>query len=148
MERDAPSYTHSWDPILRLPTGLLTGNIAGGVQICEELDDTWAWIAPRPERQQVLSLVPLRELRCSPYDVRVSSRQVLTAQTGTILHHLPAGPSQTRAQRLGRLEEDFRGLRGALASRERVKYTSYADFQIPYPRRVRRRTDDASTSAP
>ncbi|GJV20968.1 hypothetical protein Tco_1369988 [Tanacetum coccineum] len=21
------------------------------LQICEELDDTWAWVAPRPERQ-------------------------------------------------------------------------------------------------
>ncbi|GJT40483.1 hypothetical protein Tco_1010497 [Tanacetum coccineum] len=27
-----------------------------------------------------------------------------------------------------------------------VRYTSYADFQIPYVRRTRRRTDDASTS--
>ncbi|GKA65910.1 hypothetical protein Tco_0765617 [Tanacetum coccineum] len=27
-----------------------------------------------------------------------------------------------------------------------VRYTSYADFQIPYVRRTRRRNDDASTS--
>ncbi|GKE90091.1 hypothetical protein Tco_1567566, partial [Tanacetum coccineum] len=29
-----------------------------------------------------------------------------------------------------------------------VRYTSYSDFQIPYVRHTRRRTDDASTSIP
>ncbi|GJV53789.1 hypothetical protein Tco_1449530 [Tanacetum coccineum] len=86
------------------------------------------------------------------------------------------GPARTMAQRLGRLEEDVHGLRVALGEHREVldsmthhfsrstkwtvtglsqmmdqagvRYTSYSDDQIPHVRRTRRRTDDASTSAP
>ncbi|GJZ94508.1 hypothetical protein Tco_0666711 [Tanacetum coccineum] len=58
------------------------------LQICKELDDTWSWVALRPERQP---------------DVAA------------------ARPARTMAQRLGRLEEDVYGLRGALGEqRERL----------------------------
>nr|GEX22217.1 hypothetical protein [Tanacetum cinerariifolium] len=71
-----PYYTSIKDPMLRLCHRLITCNIAGRsqalekgltmivqdlcvidmaelarLQICEELDDTWAWVAPGPERQ-------------------------------------------------------------------------------------------------
>ncbi|GKC12081.1 hypothetical protein Tco_1008863 [Tanacetum coccineum] len=61
-----------------------------------------------------------------------------------------AGPAKTMAQRLARLEEDVHGIRGALGEQReaRVRYTSYSDYHIPYVRHTRRRTDDASTSAP
>ncbi|GJX28194.1 hypothetical protein Tco_0236273 [Tanacetum coccineum] len=84
-----------------------------------------------------------------------------------------AGPAQTMAQRLARVEEDMNEIRGAsgeqreildsmacdfsrfstwtvvglshMMSQVGVRYTSYADFQIPYVRHTRRRTDNAST---
>ncbi|GJW80725.1 hypothetical protein Tco_0144700, partial [Tanacetum coccineum] len=52
------------------------------------------------------------------------------------------------AQRLARVEEDVHEIRGALGEHREagVRYTSYADFQILYVRRTKRRTDDVSTS--
>ncbi|GKE33132.1 hypothetical protein Tco_1452454 [Tanacetum coccineum] len=55
-----PSYTHIRDPMLRLCHRYLRmfasgrkrrAKIYGGQFICEELDDTWAWVAPGPKRQ-------------------------------------------------------------------------------------------------
>ncbi|GKE54814.1 hypothetical protein Tco_1489970, partial [Tanacetum coccineum] len=66
-----PSYTLIRDPMLRLCHRMMTHNIAGRSQapkkvtvtdlfyfreldvgpICEQLDDTWAWVAMGPERQ-------------------------------------------------------------------------------------------------
>ncbi|GKA89876.1 hypothetical protein Tco_0811688, partial [Tanacetum coccineum] len=50
-----PSYTTIRDPMLRLCHRLITCIIAGRSQapdkICDKLDDTWAWVAPGPERQ-------------------------------------------------------------------------------------------------
>ncbi|GJU98550.1 hypothetical protein Tco_1327821 [Tanacetum coccineum] len=85
-----------------------------------------------------------------------------------------AGLAQTMAQRLVRVEEDVHKIRGTLGEQREildsmardfprfstwtvvglsqmmiqagVRYTSYADFQILYVRRTRRRTDGASTS--
>ncbi|GJX71660.1 hypothetical protein Tco_0308831 [Tanacetum coccineum] len=96
------------------------------IHICEELDDTWAWVASRPERQQ------------APQPP------------------LAAGPARTMVQRINRLDEDVHGMRGALGKQREVldsiaydfsrfttwtvigvsqmmdqagvKYTSYADF--------------------
>ncbi|GKF11254.1 hypothetical protein Tco_0049180 [Tanacetum coccineum] len=87
-----------------------------------------------------------------------------------------AGPARIMEQRLSRLEEDVHGIRGALGEKRevlesmaqdfsrfttwtvtrllrmmdqaRVRYTRYSDYHIPYVRRTRHRTDDASTSAP
>nr|GEW57105.1 aldehyde dehydrogenase family 3 member F1-like [Tanacetum cinerariifolium] len=48
-------YTSIRDPMLRLCHRLIACNIARRSQapekICEELDDTWVWVAPGPERQ-------------------------------------------------------------------------------------------------
>ncbi|GKB53380.1 hypothetical protein Tco_0904133 [Tanacetum coccineum] len=66
--RAPPSYTYIRDPMLRLCHRLIACSIARrsqapkketvtdlfylrGVDIFEELDDTWAWVAPGPERQ-------------------------------------------------------------------------------------------------
>ncbi|GKD87286.1 hypothetical protein Tco_1358440 [Tanacetum coccineum] len=87
-----------------------------------------------------------------------------------------AGPARTMAQRIARLEDDFHRMRGALGEQREVldnmacdfsrfttwtitelsrmidqagvRYTSYSDYHIPHVRHTRRRTDDASTSAP
>ncbi|GJX08585.1 hypothetical protein Tco_0196517 [Tanacetum coccineum] len=85
-----------------------------------------------------------------------------------------AGPAQTMAQRLSRVEEDVNEIRGALGeqrvildsmagdfsristwtvvglsqmmSQAGVRYTSHVDIQIPYARRTRCRIDGANTS--
>ncbi|GJX15076.1 hypothetical protein Tco_0206834 [Tanacetum coccineum] len=54
------------------------------LQICEKLDDTWAWVAPRPERQQVAATGAL-EVAEGAFDINK-----------------------------GRLEDDVHGLRGVL----------------------------------
>ncbi|GJS89419.1 hypothetical protein Tco_0772055 [Tanacetum coccineum] len=50
-----PSYTLIRDPMLRLCHRIMAHSIAGRSQapkkICEQLDDTWAWVAIGPERQ-------------------------------------------------------------------------------------------------
>nr|GEX19601.1 hypothetical protein [Tanacetum cinerariifolium] len=93
------------------------------LQICKEHDDTWAWVAPRPERQRV-------------------------AAAGASKPPPATRPAKTMTQRIARLEEDVHGIRGALGEQIEtgVKYTSYAEFQFPYVRRTRRRTDDAGLS--
>ncbi|GKE46140.1 hypothetical protein Tco_1477398, partial [Tanacetum coccineum] len=83
------------------------------LQICEELNDTWAWIAPRPERQQVAASEGAEDVSLIDEGAPAILAPVQAPQPPPT-----AGPAQTMAQRLGRLEEDFRGLRGALASRE------------------------------
>ncbi|GJS15551.1 hypothetical protein Tco_0410023 [Tanacetum coccineum] len=114
------------------------------LQICEQLDDTWAWVAMGPERQPDAVAPP------------------------------PPAAARTMPQRMDRLEEDVHETRGMLAEqrevisamagdfsrfctwtttslawmmdRAGVKYTSY--FQTPreYQRRVRCKTGEASTS--
>ncbi|GKA92783.1 hypothetical protein Tco_0814708 [Tanacetum coccineum] len=61
-----------------------------------------------------------------------------------------AGPARTMTHRLARLEEDVHEMRGALGEQREagVRYMSYSDYHIPYVRRTRCKTDDASTSAP
>ncbi|GJX39288.1 hypothetical protein Tco_0252591 [Tanacetum coccineum] len=60
------------------------------LQICVELDDTWAWVAPGPERQQVVAADP----------APVQAPQLP-----------PPAMGRTMPQRLGRLEEEMQGLR-------------------------------------
>ncbi|GKE60331.1 hypothetical protein Tco_1510698 [Tanacetum coccineum] len=140
------------------------------LQICLELDDTWAWVAPRPERKQVVAAGAAEDALIADEGALGVPAPVQAPQPP----HFTAGPTRTMAQRLARVEEDVHEIRGALGkqrevldimardfprfstwtvvgllqmmSRAGVRYTSYANFQIPYVRRTRRRTDDAITS--
>ncbi|GKD87439.1 hypothetical protein Tco_1358593 [Tanacetum coccineum] len=137
------------------------------LQICEELDDTWAWVAPRPERQP---------------DATIGTLEVAKgAQAGPAPVQAPqpppvAVPAWSLPQRVARLEEEVHGIQGALGEQREVldsiahdfsrfatwtvtslsqmmdhavvRYTSYSDFQILYVRCVRHKTDDANTLAP
>nr|GEZ32808.1 hypothetical protein [Tanacetum cinerariifolium] len=88
--------------------------------------------------------------------------------------HPAARPARTMAQRLAKVEEYIHKIRGTLGEQREVldsmacdfsrlstwtvvrlsqmmsqvgvRYTSYANFQIPYVRRTKRRNDNASTS--
>nr|GEU48638.1 hypothetical protein [Tanacetum cinerariifolium] len=87
--------------------------------ISEELDDTWAWVSPGPERQPDAVVGALEVTEGAP-DI-VKGAQVVLAPV-----QAPQPPPAARLpQRVARLEEE-----------------------ISYARRTRRRTDDASTSAP
>nr|GEX09223.1 hypothetical protein [Tanacetum cinerariifolium] len=143
------------------------------LQICMELDDTWAWVASGPERQ----LDATTGAPEAAEDAHVANEGALAVLAPVQAPQPPppaAEPSRTMAQRLARVEEDVHEIRGALGeqreifdsvardfsrlstwtivglsqmmSEVRVKYTSYADYQIPYGRRTRRKTDSASTS--
>ncbi|GJW47110.1 hypothetical protein Tco_0078756 [Tanacetum coccineum] len=68
------------------------------LQIYEELDDTWDWVAPRPERQQVAAAGALK-----------------VAEGASVVDE-------------GRLEEDVHGLRGALGEQREVLDNMAYDF--------------------
>nr|GEU35469.1 hypothetical protein [Tanacetum cinerariifolium] len=120
------------------------------LRICDRLYDTRAWVAPSPERQQVA---------------------VAEAPEGV------EGASIVDEGRMTRLEEEVHGLRESLDEQHevmdamardfsrftvwaasgisqlldlsRATYTRYSKTHVPYQRRrVRQRTDGASTSAP
>ncbi|GJU85842.1 hypothetical protein Tco_1293388 [Tanacetum coccineum] len=143
------------------------------LQICEEIDDTWAWVAQGPKRQQVAAAGVPEASKDAP--VADEGAPAIPAPVQAPQPPPPvAGPAQTMAQRLARVEEDMHEIRGELGeqreildsmaydfsqfstwtvvglsqmtSQARVRYTSYADFQIPYARHTRRRTDGANTS--
>ncbi|GKB64934.1 hypothetical protein Tco_0921120 [Tanacetum coccineum] len=125
------------------------------LQICEELDDTWAWVAPRPERQLDVAVDALKVAESAP-NVDEDAQAVLAPiQT-------PQPPPAVAQGALGELREvldnmacDFSRFTtwtvtslSWMMDHAGVRYTSYSDFQIPYVRRTRRRTDDAGTSIP
>ncbi|GJX76291.1 hypothetical protein Tco_0323102 [Tanacetum coccineum] len=58
-----------------------------------------------------------------------------------------AVPAKSLPQRMARLVEEIVTGLSRMMDHVGVRYTSYLDFQIPYVRRTRHRTDDASTSA-
>ncbi|GJS39225.1 hypothetical protein Tco_0564268 [Tanacetum coccineum] len=119
------------------------------LQIYEDIDDTCAWVASGLERQ-------------------------LDATAGAPRAAEDAPAADKGDQRMARLEEDMHEIRGALVEQREVidvmardfsiftvwaaggitqlldstgaSYTSYSKTYIPYQRRVRRRTDAASTS--
>ncbi|GKC76521.1 hypothetical protein Tco_1127295 [Tanacetum coccineum] len=104
-----------------------------------------AWVAPGPEKQQVAAAGALEVAEGAP-DVDEGDQAVLAPIQA------PQPPvvrrARTMAQRLGRFTTwTVIGL-SRMMDQVGVRYTSYLDYHTPYVRRTRRRTDDASTSAP
>ncbi|GJY12546.1 hypothetical protein Tco_0381855 [Tanacetum coccineum] len=96
------------------------------LQICEELDDTWAWVAPGPERQQVAAAgVPE-----AAEDASVVDEGALAIPVPVQAPQAPPAvePAKTMTHRLGRLEEDVHGLRGALGEQREVLDNMAWDF--------------------
>ncbi|GJU00451.1 hypothetical protein Tco_1110789 [Tanacetum coccineum] len=130
------------------------------LNICVRLGDTWAWVAPGPERQQVATAGAPKAAEDAPADVE----------------GVPAAPAPvTISQRLARLDEDVYGIQVCLGEHRKVvdtmardfsrftvwaaggisqlldlagaTYTWYSETHVPYQRRrVRRKTGDASTT--
>ncbi|GKD28574.1 hypothetical protein Tco_1239352 [Tanacetum coccineum] len=130
-------------------------------------------MAPGPERQQVAMASAPKAAEDAPVADKGASAVLAPVQVPQPPPPV-VGPAQTMAQRLARVEEDMHEIQGApsehreildsmahdfsrfstwtvvglshMMSQARVRYTSYADFQIPYVRHTRCRTDDASNS--
>ncbi|GJW51513.1 hypothetical protein Tco_0092864, partial [Tanacetum coccineum] len=93
--------------------------------ICEELDDTWAWVAPGPERQQVDAAGALEVAKGAP-DVDEGDQAVLAHVQAP---QAPAArPARTMAQMLERFKEDVHGMRGALGEQREVLDGMAYDF--------------------
>ncbi|GKF41958.1 hypothetical protein Tco_0125300, partial [Tanacetum coccineum] len=124
----APSYTSIRDLILRPCHRLIACNIAGRrrkltvivrdlpiidmaelvrLQIYEEIDDTWAWVAPGPERQP--------DATAGAHGAAEDAPAIDEgAQADLPLMHAPQPPptpDKTMPQRVGRLEDEIQGLR-------------------------------------
>ncbi|GJY67405.1 hypothetical protein Tco_0469643 [Tanacetum coccineum] len=118
--------------------GLFTEQRLQGLAICKELDDTWAWVAPRPERQpDAAASAPERVARL---EEEVHSLQGSMAEQRDVLDSMACDFSRFTTWTVFSLS--------LMMDRVGVRYTSYSDFQIPYVKRTRCKTDDANTSSP
>ncbi|GKB67218.1 hypothetical protein Tco_0928630 [Tanacetum coccineum] len=145
------------------------------LQICMEIDDTWAWVALGPERQPDATVGALEAAEDAPVDDE-GGQAVLAPIQAPQPPPPPPIDSRTMLQRMARLEEDVREICGVLTEqgevidamacdfsrfstwavtslarmmdRAGVTYTSYSETPREYQRsRVRRKTDEANTSA-
>ncbi|GJZ38228.1 hypothetical protein Tco_0584419 [Tanacetum coccineum] len=145
------------------------------LQICAQFDDTWAWVAIGPERQPdaMAGAVAVAEDALATDE---GDQAILTLVQAPQQPPPPTlAVARTMPQRVSRLEEDMHEIRRALTEqrevidamahdfsrfstwvvtslgqmidRAGVTYVPYSQTHIPYQRRVRRKTDEASTSA-
>nr|GEX09804.1 hypothetical protein [Tanacetum cinerariifolium] len=96
------------------------------LQIFEELDDTWAWVAPRPERQPDAAVGAL-EVTESALDIAVGA-QAVPAPVQAPQPPPTAGPVKSLPQRVARLKEEVHGMRGALGEHREVLDSFACDF--------------------
>ncbi|GKB23429.1 hypothetical protein Tco_0862830 [Tanacetum coccineum] len=146
------------------------------LQICVKIDDTWAWVALGPKRQpDAATGAPAKVDDVSIVDKggQADSAPVQAPQQPPPPPPPPT-PARTMPQRMARLEGDIHEIHGELTKhrevidtmardffkfstwvitsmgrmmdRARVTYTPYSQTYVPYQRRVRRRTGEASTS--
>ncbi|GKA06253.1 hypothetical protein Tco_0685477 [Tanacetum coccineum] len=111
------------------------------LQICEEIDDIWAWVALRPERQPDAATGSHEAAK----DALVVDEGALVVPT-PVQAPQPPTVARTMAQRLGRLEEDIHQIRNKqLAQSSRERYWTVWPV-ISLDSLLGRLTDDASTS--
>ncbi|GJV95937.1 hypothetical protein Tco_1547514 [Tanacetum coccineum] len=86
------------------------------LQICVELDDTWAWVAMGPERQPDTKASAPVDAKDAP-NVDEGDQAISTPVQALQQPPLPPlAAARTIPQRLGRLEEDVQGLRRDVGS--------------------------------
>ncbi|GJY66019.1 hypothetical protein Tco_0468257 [Tanacetum coccineum] len=172
----APSYTAIRDPILRLCQRLITCSIAGRSQAPEKVTviDLFYlrgmdFVARLAEHFGLLTAEILRRLTIIAPELPIIDMAELAPP-----HPPPPAAARTMPQRMARLEEDVYKIHGELTEqrevidamardfsrfctwtttslarmmdRAGVTYMSYSQTLREYQRRVRCRTDDASTS--
>ncbi|GJV34677.1 hypothetical protein Tco_1395077 [Tanacetum coccineum] len=113
------------------------------LNIYVRLGDTWAWVAPRPERQPTTTAGGQRMPRVLTMRLNVLDAEV---------HILRSDIGEQRGV-LDSMAHDFSRFTtwtvtsfSRMMVRSRVIYTSYSDSLVPYQRRTRRRIGDANTS--
>ncbi|GKD55177.1 hypothetical protein Tco_1288564 [Tanacetum coccineum] len=98
-----------------------------GQFICMELNDTWAWVAPGPEKQpNVVASAPE-----AAKDAHVDDEGAAGVPAPVQAPQLPppvAGPARTKAQRFSRVEEDVHEIRGALDEQREILDSMARDF--------------------
>nr|GEZ25112.1 hypothetical protein [Tanacetum cinerariifolium] len=126
-----PSYTSIKDPMLRLCHMMIACSITRRSQAPDK---------PRDQRgNKLLRLVPL-EVAEDALAVYEGALAILAPVQREVLDSMAHDFSRFTTRTITRLSR--------MMDQAGVRYTSYADFQIPYMRRTRRRTDDVDTSAP
>nr|GEV69844.1 hypothetical protein [Tanacetum cinerariifolium] len=102
------------------------------LQICEQLGDTWAWVAMGPERQPDATVDGPKTVKDAPADDKGGQADPVPIKAPQQPPPPPPAPTRTMPQRMARLEEDVHEVHEALAEQRK--------------RRVRRRTGEANTS--
>ncbi|GKC79557.1 hypothetical protein Tco_1130331 [Tanacetum coccineum] len=111
-----PSYTLIRDLMLRLCHRLIACSITGSSQapkkvtICEELDDTWAWVAPTPKRQLDVAASAPKAAGDAPAVDEVARADPTPMQAPQLPHSAP----RTMPQRIARLEKEVHELRRSI----------------------------------
>ncbi|GJX32394.1 hypothetical protein Tco_0242249 [Tanacetum coccineum] len=115
------------------------------LQICMEIDDTWAWVAMGPKRQPDAAAGALGVAQDAP-----AVDEGVQAIPAPVQIH---GALAEQREVIGVMARDFSRFTIWAASEiaqlldyARVTYTSYSETRIPYQRCVKRRTDGTSTS--
>ncbi|GJZ72554.1 hypothetical protein Tco_0636700 [Tanacetum coccineum] len=103
----------------------------GRLNIYERIGDTWAWVAPGPERKPNAAAGAPKVAEDGPAVHESASADPIPMQTPQPPPTIP----RTMPQRIARLEE------------EAFDISLVGSSQLPYQRRTRRRTGDASTSS-
>ncbi|GKE93632.1 hypothetical protein Tco_1574727, partial [Tanacetum coccineum] len=93
------------------------------LQICEELDDTWAWVPPGLERQQVAAAGAVEAAEDAP--VVDEGAPVVRAP---VQGPQPPPAARTISQRLARLKEDVHGIQVSLGDQCEVVDAMAKDF--------------------
>ncbi|GKD71294.1 hypothetical protein Tco_1325384 [Tanacetum coccineum] len=94
------------------------------LQICEEIDDTWAWVALGPERQPDAAAGAPEDAEDAP--VVDEGGQAVSAPVQA--PPPPPAAARTMPQRMARLEEDVHDIHGALAEQREVINVMARDF--------------------
>ncbi|GJU80235.1 hypothetical protein Tco_1282600 [Tanacetum coccineum] len=81
------------------------------LNICMDLGDDWAWVAPRPERQQVVMACTPAVAEDDPAIDKGDQAVPAPVQGPQQPPPPPPAAARTMPQRLGRLEEEVQGLR-------------------------------------
>ncbi|GJW16399.1 hypothetical protein Tco_0020532 [Tanacetum coccineum] len=160
----------------RFAAGSKSGvHISGGQFICAQFDDTWAWVAIGPERQPDAAAGAPAVAKDAPVVDDGDQAVPKPMQAPLQPPPPPPSPARTMPQRTARLEEYMHEIREALTEQREVidamahdfsrfstwavtglgrmmdisgvTYTPYSQTHVPYQRRIRRRTDEAGTSA-
>ncbi|GKB34404.1 hypothetical protein Tco_0879346 [Tanacetum coccineum] len=96
------------------------------LQICEELDDTWAWVAPGPESQPNVAVgVPV--VAEGALDITEGAQAVLAPVQASQSPHAIV-PAMSLPHRVARLEEEVYGIRGTLGDQREVLDSMARDF--------------------